>query len=73
MESTIEISKDLCSKNLTFPKAEHDQRCPRLAVVVLCLFILICLSDFLFAGVNQSGPKVEINKQKTTTIKRGHR
>ena len=29
---------DYCPKNLTFPKAEHDQRCPCLVVVIFCLF-----------------------------------
>ena len=61
-----------CPKYLTFPKAEHDQLCPRL-VVVFCLFFSICQSDLLFAGVNQSNSVIEINKQKMTTTKRGHR
>ena len=30
--------RNQCPKNLTFPKAERDQQCPRLIVVVLCLF-----------------------------------
>ena len=34
-------TKDLCPKNLTFPKAEREQRCPRLVVVIFCLFISI--------------------------------
>ena len=29
---------DLCSKNLTFPEAECEQRCPSLFVVIFCLF-----------------------------------
>ena len=47
----LKIYKDLatrqhlCPKNLTFPKAECDQGCPRLVVVVFCLFISICQSD----------------------------
>ena len=51
-----QISKenDLCPKNLTFPIAERDQQCPRLVVVVFCLFFSICQSDLLFAGMNQS-------------------
>ena len=63
----------LCPKNLTFPKAEREQRCPRLVVVVFCLFFSICQSDLSFAGVNQSNSQIEINKQKMTTTKRGHR
>ena len=31
----------LCPENLTFPKAEREQRCPRLVVVISCLFISI--------------------------------
>ena len=44
----------LCPKNLTFPKAERDQLCPRLVIVVFCLFFTICQLDLLFAGMNQS-------------------
>ena len=44
----------LCPKNLTFPEAEREQRCPRLVVVIFCLFFSICQSDLSFAGVNQS-------------------
>ena len=61
----------LCPKNLTFPKAERDQLCPRL-VVVFCLFFSICQSDLLFAGLNQSNSYIEINKQKMATTKHGH-
>ena len=43
-----------CPKNLTFPEAEREQRCPRLVVVIFCLFFSICQSDLSFAGVNQS-------------------
>ena len=62
-----------CPKNLTFPKAERDQLCPRLVVVIFCLFFSICQSDLLFAGVNQSNSQIEIDKQKMTTTKHGHR
>ena len=50
----IQILGLLCPKNLTFPKAERDQRCPRLVAVVFYLFFSICQSDLLFAGVNHS-------------------
>ena len=30
-----------CPENLTFPKAELEQQCPRLVVVIFCLFISI--------------------------------
>ena len=43
-----------CPKNLTFPKAERDQLCPRLVVIVFCLFFSICQSDLIFDRVNQS-------------------
>ena len=29
----------ICPKNLTFPKAEREQRCPCLVVFIFCLFI----------------------------------
>ena len=32
---------NLCPENLTFPKAEREQQCPRLIVVIFCLFISI--------------------------------
>ena len=56
----------LCFKNLIFPKAERDQRFPCLVDVIFCLFSLICQSNFLFAGVNQSEVQIEINKQTKT-------
>ena len=30
-----------CPKNLTFPEAKREQQCPRLVVVIFCLFISI--------------------------------
>ena len=34
----------ICSKNLTFQKAEHDQQCQLLVIAVFCLFILMLVS-----------------------------
>ena len=34
-------TKVLCPENLTFPKAKREQQCPRLVVVIFCLFISI--------------------------------
>ena len=69
----VNLIKYLCPKNLTFPKAERDQRCLGLVVVVFCLFFSICQSDLLFAGMNQPNSFIEIDKQKTKTTKRRHR
>ena len=63
---------DICPKNLTFPEAKREQRCPRLVVVIFCLFFSICQSDLSFTGVNQSNFWIKINKQKMTTTKCGH-
>ena len=47
-------STHLCPKNLTFPDAKREQRCPRLVVVIFCLCFSICQSDLSFAVLNQS-------------------
>ena len=44
---------DECPKNLTFSKAERDQRCQRLVVVVFCLFFFNLLIRFI---ISQSDP-----------------
>ncbi len=57
-------SDHLCSKNLTFPKAEHDQRFPRLAVVV---FTYLFQSRALIGPLpvnNQFWPMIKTKKQK---------
>ena len=63
----------MCPKNLTFPKVERDQWCPRLVVVVSCL--LISIQDFdWFTPVNiKSDWQIEKTKQKITSTKRGDR
>ena len=62
----------MCPKNLTFPQAEREQRCPCLVVVSFCLHFSICQSGLSFAGVNQSNSFIEIDKQKMATTKPGH-
>ena len=69
----------LCPENLTFPKAEREQQCPCLVVVIFCLFISIKeISikefDWFMPANDKSDWQIEKkNKQKTTTTKRGHR
>ena len=36
-----EVRRLSCPENLTFPKAECEQQCPCLVVVIFCLFISI--------------------------------
>ena len=67
------LSCIICTKNLTFPNAERDQRCPRLVVVILCSFVSIKEFDWVTPANNKSDEQIEKNKQKTTTTKRGHR
>ena len=43
---------NLCSKNLTFPKAERDQQCSRLVLIVFVTFYFNLPIRFLFAGMN---------------------
>ena len=64
--------KHLCPKNLTFPKAEREQRCPRLVVFIFCLFISIYEFDWFTAANDKSDWQIEKNKQKTTATKSGH-
>ena len=67
------MQKTYALENLTFPKAESDQQFPRLVVVVFCLSFSMCQSDLLFSCVNQSNSYIEIDKQKITRPKIGHR
>ena len=62
-----------CPENLTFPKAKREQQCPRLVVVIFCLFISIQEFDWLMPANDKSDWQIEKNKQKITTNKRGHR
>ena len=39
-ELTSFMIGDLCPKNITFPKAEHDHQCPCFVVAVFCLLFL---------------------------------
>ena len=61
-----------CPKNLTFPRAEREQQCPRLVVVGFCLFISILEFDWFTPANDKSDWQIEKNKQKITTTKRGH-
>ena len=63
----------LCPKNLTFPKAEYDQRYPHLVVIIFCLVFSIKEFDWFTPANNKSDWQIEKNKQKMTTTKRGHR
>ena len=46
-------------KNLTFPKAEREQRCPRLVVVIFCLFISIKEFDWFMLASNKFDWQIE--------------
>ena len=55
--------RNQCPKNLTFPKAERDQRCPHLVVVIFCLFISIKEFDwFTLVIIHMIGRLKKINK-----------
>ena len=62
----------LCPENLAFPKAKREQQCPRLVVVIFCLFISIQEFDWFTPANNKSDWQIEKNKQTITTTKRGH-
>ena len=55
----------LCPENLTFPKAEHEQQCPRLVVVI---FVYLFQSKILIGSrqqiINLIGRLKRINKKE---------
>ena len=53
---------DKCPKSLTFPKAERDQRCPRL--VVFWLFISTLGTDWFMPANRKSDWQINIDKQQ---------
>ena len=62
----LEIHDVLCPKNLTFPKAERDQRCPRLVVVVFLVYFFQSANQIyhFLAWTNQILRLKWINKKR---------